>query len=104
MASVGISIQKVGLVKRRGMTPWYSVDTPSLGATVPYTATKTTQMAMLPGMAIMWYLVQLLVTSAALPSTVRRTAPYIAEPQTQWPETNPSFCGPSWIQNRLPPM
>jgi hypothetical protein len=35
MASVGIWIQKAGLLKRRGTTPKYSTEKPSLGATMP---------------------------------------------------------------------
>jgi hypothetical protein len=46
---------------------------------------KTIQMTMLPGMPMTWYFVQLLVTRAALPSTVRSTAPYMAVPQTHLP-------------------
>ena len=95
MASVGISIQKTGLSNSRGTTPKYSVEMLSLGATVPYTAMNTIQMTMLPGIAATWYLVQLFVTSAALPRTVKSTAPYIAVPHTQWPATRPSPCTPS---------
>lgn len=51
---------------------------------------KPSQITMLPGMARKVYLVQMLVTSAALPSTVPSTAVYSAVPQTQWPATLPS--------------
>lgn len=50
---------------------------------------------MLPGMAKTVYFVQMLVTSAAFPSTVARPAVYNAAPQTQWPATLPSLCGRS---------
>jgi len=65
---------------------------------------KTYQMAMLPGMAMTWYLVQLVVTSAALPSTVSSTAPYSAVPHTQWPAISPSPCLRSSYQNSSLPM
>ena len=44
---------------------------------------KASQMTMLPGMARKVYFVQMFVTSAALPSTMPRTAVYSAVPQTQ---------------------
>lgn len=65
---------------------------------------KPYQISMLPGMAMTWYLVQLLVTSDALPRAVISTAPYMAVPQTQWPAIRPSACTPSLGQNSSPPM
>ena len=65
------------------MTPLYSVENPSFGATVAYIAMKPIQNAILPGIAMTWYLVQVFVTSAAFPRTVARTAVYNAVPQTQ---------------------
>ena len=94
-ARVGICSQNDGLENRRGMTPKNSFEKPILGATMPYTATNTSQMAMLPGMAMTWYFVQLLVTSAALPRTVSSTAPYMALPQTHLPAGMLSRCTPS---------
>jgi hypothetical protein len=53
------------------------------------------QMSRLPGMAMTVYLVQMLVISAALPSTVTSAAVYSAVPHTQWPATVPSGRTPS---------
>lgn len=75
--STGITrtmIQKTGEVKRRGMTPWYSVEKPSFGATVPYIGMNPIQMTMEPGIARTVYFVHMFVTNAAFPSTVARTA------------------------------
>jgi len=80
------------------MTPSYSVENPSFGATVAYTATKMIQINILPGIAITWYLVQMFVTSAAFPNTVARTAVYRAVPQTQCPAVLPSLWGRSFHQ------
>ncbi len=87
--------QKTGLGNNLGTTPSYSVENPSFGATVAYTATKTIQITILPGMAMTWYLVQMFVTSAAFPKTVARTAVYSAVPQTQCPAVLPSLWGRS---------
>lgn len=82
-ASTNVCSQKIGLVYSLGTTPRYSVAKSTIGATVPNAAMKAHQMSMLPGTAITSYLVQLFVISAALPSTVSKTAPYMAVPQTQ---------------------
>jgi hypothetical protein len=52
---------------------------------------KTYQMAMLPGIAMTWYLVQLLVVRAALPRTVARTAAYRAVPHNHLLPVVPSL-------------
>lgn len=44
--------QKKGSVKSLGMTPKYSVEKPSFGATVPYAGINAIQITMLPGIAI----------------------------------------------------
>lgn len=90
--------QKIILGNNLGTTPWYSVEKPNLGATVAYTETNIIQINMLPGMAITWYFVQMLVTKAAFPSTVARTAVYKAVPHTQCPAVFPSLCGRSFHQ------
>lgn len=82
--------QTTGEVKSRGITPSYSSEKPILGATVAYIGMKASQIAMLPGIARNVYLVQILVTNAAFPSTVARTAVYRAVPHTQWPAVLPS--------------
>ena len=51
-----------------------------------------------PGMASTVYLVQMLVISDALPSTVVSTEVYKASPQTQWPPVVPSPRGISQEQ------
>jgi len=56
---------------------------------------KMNQMAILPGIAMTVYLVQMLVMSAAFASTVTRPAVYMAVPQTQWPAVVPSERGAS---------
>ena len=66
--------QKTEEVKRRGMTPSYSVEKPSFGATVPYMGMKASHMTMLPGMARKVHLVQMFVMRAAFPKTVASTA------------------------------
>lgn len=83
MGSITAMSQTTGEVKSRGTTPSYSVEKPIFGATVAYIGIKASQIAMLPGMARKVYLVQILVTSAAFPSTVARTAVYKAVPHTQ---------------------
>lgn len=44
--------QNTGLVNNLGTTPSYSVENPSIGATVAYTAMKAIQIIILPGMAM----------------------------------------------------
>lgn len=90
--------QNTGDAKSRGTTPSYSVENPILGATVAYIGMKASQITILPGIARNVYLVHMLVTSAALPSTVAKTAVYSAVPHTQWPAILPSPCGRSQYQ------
>lgn len=59
---------------------------------------KPIQIAMLPGMAMTWYLVQMFVTKAAFPRTVARTEVYNAVPQTQCPAICPLPIGRSRYQ------
>lgn len=54
--------QKTGDVAKCGRIPQYSVEKPSIGATVPYTGIKTIQMSIEPGIAITVYFVHILNT------------------------------------------
>ena len=52
--------QKTGEVTKCTRIPLYSVENPSMGATVPYTGIKIIQMIMEPGIAITVYFVHML--------------------------------------------
>ena len=75
--------QNLGLVMMIGNVLTYSVLKFSLGATKAYMGRKMNQIAILPGMAMTVYLVQILVIKAAFASTVTRPAVYMAVPHTQ---------------------
>jgi len=54
--------QKTGEAAKCGKMPEYSVEKPSIGATVPYTGIKTIQISIEPGIAITVYFVHILNT------------------------------------------
>lgn len=54
--------QKTGEVAKCGKIPEYSVEKPSIGATVPYTGIKIIHISIEPGIAITVYFVHMLNT------------------------------------------
>jgi hypothetical protein len=75
--------------------PKYSLENPTKGATIAYIGRKIIHIMKEPGMANIVHFVQVFVTKAALPITVRRTAVYSVVPQTQCPATWPFDSIPS---------
>jgi len=101
--------QNTGEVISLPRMPWYSSEKPSIGATVAYAGINPIHISIEPGIAMTAYLVHILnscqqmkriwwvadigthlVTSAAFPRTVARTAVYSAVPHNQWPAGFPS--------------